>query len=75
MRRWLSDEKNANILVNAFAFGVTFAFVFRFFKEEHMLVRWLLTCYAVVTLTLIGQYLAKMMRNPKDQSCPPDIAK
>ena len=75
MRRWLSDEKNANIVVNAFAFGVTFAFVFRFFKEEHMLVRWLLTGYAVVILTLIGQYLAKMMRNPKDQSCPPDIAK
>ena len=75
MRRWLSDEKNANILVNALAFGVTFAFVPRLFKDEHILVRWLLISYAVVTLTLIGQYLAKMMRNPKDQSCRPDIAK
>ena len=75
MRRWLSDEKNANIVVNAFAFGVTFALVPRLFKDEHILVRWLLISYGVVTLTLIGQYVAKMMRNAKNQFCPPDMTK
>jgi len=75
MRRWLSDEKNANIVVNALAFGVTFAFVPRLFKDEHILVRWLLISYGVVTLTLIGQYVAKMMRNAKNQFCPPDMTK
>ena len=75
MRRWLSDEKNANIVVSMVAFGVSVVLVNPLFKDEHILVRWLLISYGVVTLTLIGQYLAKMMRNPKDQSCRPDIAK
>ena len=75
MRRWLSDEKNANILASSFAFGVPFALVFRLFKDEHFLVRWLLLSYCVVTLTLIIQHVLQIMRRAKSQSCPPDVAK
>ena len=75
MRRWLSDEKNANILASSFAFGIPFGLVFQLFKDEHFLVRWLLLSYCVVTLTLIIQHVLQIMRRAKSQSCPPDVAK
>jgi hypothetical protein len=75
MRRWLSDENNQDILLRALAFGVPCILVLRFFKDEHLLVRLLLTSYGVVTLTLASQYLAKKMRIATDQTCPSDVPK
>ena len=75
MRRWLSDEKNADILASSFACGITFALVSRLFTDEHFLVRWLLLSYCVVTLTLIIRHVLRIMRSAKSQSCPPDVAK
>jgi hypothetical protein len=75
MRRWLSDENNKDILLRALAFGVPCILVLRFFKDEHLLVRLLLTSYGVVTLTLVSQHLAKTMRIATGQICPSDSAK
>ncbi len=75
MRRWLSDEKKQDILLWALAFGVPYILVLRLFKDEHLLVRLLLTSYGVVTLTLVSQYLAKKMRITTGQTCPSDVPK
>ena len=75
MRRWLSEENNQDILLRALAFGLPFILVLRFLKDEHLLVRLLLTSYGVVTLTLISQHVLQIMRRAKSHSCPPDVAK